>query len=100
MRALLTGDPAANEFADQLLSIGNNTLPVDQDGLITIPPTMATSVETTAELKAHVFPNFLQNYTNHHWLAERAILAPKNDIVNGLNADIVQMLPTETHCSS
>lgn len=40
-----------------------------------------------------VFPNIAQNYMNHDWLRERAILAPKNIDVNGINFNILRKLP-------
>jgi hypothetical protein len=40
-----------------------------------------------------VFPNIINNYLNHQWLCERAILAPKNDSVNNINIKIQNTLP-------
>lgn len=46
-----------------------------------------------SKLIDRVFPNIVQNYKNHDWLRERAILAPKNANVNEINFQIQQKLP-------
>lgn len=40
-----------------------------------------------------VFPNLPNNFKNHDWLCERALLAPKNDGVNKINNEIQSQLP-------
>uniref|UniRef100_A0A0L8G3C2 DNA helicase Pif1-like 2B domain-containing protein n=1 Tax=Octopus bimaculoides TaxID=37653 RepID=A0A0L8G3C2_OCTBM len=45
------------------------------------------------DLKHKVFPNFKQNYQNHNWLCERAILAPKNVAVTKINQHLMHSLP-------
>jgi hypothetical protein len=44
----------------------------------------------------NVFPEILNNYKNHKWLCERAILTPKNDSVNHINSQIQIELPVTT----
>lgn len=43
----------------------------------------------------NVFPNIAQNYLNHQWLSERAILAAKNTDVNATNFTIQNEIPGE-----
>ncbi|KIH68827.1 hypothetical protein ANCDUO_00834 [Ancylostoma duodenale] len=40
-----------------------------------------------------VFPDISNNFRNHQWLRDRAILAPMNDSVNKINAEIQNQLP-------
>ncbi|XP_031632403.1 uncharacterized protein LOC116346472, partial [Contarinia nasturtii] len=48
------------------------------------------------EMINSVYPNISNNYKNHDWLYERAILAPKNDDVNQINHQILQRIPDST----
>lgn len=89
VRVQLQNDPLAALFSNQLLDIGNDKLSINQEtGLITLPTTFCTIMETKEDLIKSVFPNIGQNYKNHSWLNERAILAAKNNDVNELNASI------------
>ncbi|XP_055910737.1 uncharacterized protein LOC129945100 [Eupeodes corollae] len=81
----------ASEFSKQLLEIGNGKVAVDKStGLITLPSNFCNITQSKKELVQRVFPNILQNYRNHDWLSERAILAGKNKDVSDLNASILQ----------
>ncbi|KAL2894082.1 ATP phosphoribosyltransferase [Bienertia sinuspersici] len=44
---------------------------------------------------AEVYPNFLQRYTDLLYLQQRAILAPKNEMVDKINVHILSMIPGE-----
>ncbi|XP_037910190.1 ATP-dependent DNA helicase PIF1-like [Hermetia illucens] len=80
VRVFLQQDETANVFAKQLLGIGNNKISV-------------TSHNPKEELMGRVFPDIAQNFNNHNWLGERAILAAKNKDVEDLNATIQNFLP-------
>uniref|UniRef100_A0A0L8IDV1 ATP-dependent DNA helicase n=1 Tax=Octopus bimaculoides TaxID=37653 RepID=A0A0L8IDV1_OCTBM len=69
MRAQLHGDQMSKKFAQDILTIGDD------------------------DLKYKVFPNFKENYLNHNWLCERAILAPKNLAVTKINQQLMHSLP-------
>ena len=78
MRVELMGnDEAAKNFARDLLKLGDGRLPIDSDGLITLP--FGQMVSTREELKEKIFQNFQSfqsnNLPNKQYLAERAILA-------------------------
>ncbi|XP_075197596.1 ATP-dependent DNA helicase PIF6-like [Anomaloglossus baeobatrachus] len=57
------------------------------------PSNFCNIVTTIEELKAKVFPNIQCNFRKSWWLCERAILAPKNDSVNKINIQILNLLP-------
>lgn len=79
MRVQLHNDQSADRFSKQLLEIGNGTFPIDNTtGLITLPGSFCTILQSKEEMIGRVFPNIVQNHRNHDWLRQRAILAPKN----------------------
>ena len=92
LRVSLLG--ANSAFASQLLDIGNGQIPVDvTSNTIELPEQSGTIVHSTSELIDSVFPEVAVNYLNHSWIRERAILAPKNELVNTVNDDILSLLP-------
>ncbi|XP_017470385.1 PREDICTED: uncharacterized protein LOC108362062 [Rhagoletis zephyria] len=96
LRVYLQNYASADEFSRQLLKIGNGQIPIDAaTGLITLPDNFCNFAHTKQELVSSVFPNIAQNYQNHNWLAERAILAAKNKDVGQLNANILNDVPGE-----
>lgn len=96
MRVELQNDPSATCFAKQLLDIGNGNIPIDTSTkCITFPPNFCTLITSKEDLIQCVFPNIIQNYKEHKWLSERAILAAKNIDVDELNLSIEYKLPGE-----
>ncbi|XP_055306852.1 uncharacterized protein LOC129571114, partial [Sitodiplosis mosellana] len=97
MRVQLQNDPSAARFAKQLLDIGNGTLKIDASTkCISFPPNFCNMIASKEDLIQCVFPNINQNYKEHKWLSERAILAAKNINVNALNLDIQNKLSGES----
>ena len=94
MRALNTGDPAAGDFADLLLRVGDGSL-TDEDGNVRIVPGLGRLVSSPAALKMAIYPDLHNRYTNIDWLKERAILCSKNDSVNEVNNELLELLPVE-----
>lgn len=94
MRVQLQNDPTAQEFSKQLLDLGNGEIEFHQDTQhIRLPDNFCTVVQTKNELIESVFPDILNNYLNHDWLSNRAILAAKNVDVDLINYQIQQLLP-------
>ncbi|XP_063915454.1 ATP-dependent DNA helicase pif1-like [Zophobas morio] len=94
MRVHLLGDVSAQIFAKQLLDIGDGKLladPTTQE--IAFPPNFCQLQSSIEELEERVFSNIANNFRNHDWLCERAILAPKNDDVNRINNKIQLKVP-------
>ncbi|CAH2218137.1 jg10868 [Pararge aegeria aegeria] len=86
MRVTLLNDTSAEDFSEQLLTIGNGQVPVDESsGLISFPNNFCNFVSSKDELINNVFPNIISNYKNNEWLSERVILAAKNKDVDDLN---------------
>ena len=95
VRVNLHGDDTASQFAATLLTLGNGQTPAD-DGLVAIPTTLAEVVTTTDQLKAKVFPNLAQRFSDvdyPQWMCERAILAPNNDVASNTNLQLLKQLP-------
>ncbi|KAM4015418.1 ATP-dependent DNA helicase pif1-like [Anomaloglossus baeobatrachus] len=85
---------SAGQFSSQLLTIGDGKAPVNSTtGQITFPSNFCCIVTSIEELKAKVFANIQLHFKNSGWLCERAILDPKNDSVNKINLQILNLLP-------
>ena len=96
MRVQLQNDASAARFAKQLLDIGNGKIAIDQSThCIKLQIGFCKLTTNKDELIQKVFPTIAQNYNNHHWLSERAILAAKNIDVNGINVTIQNGIPGE-----
>ncbi|XP_063922978.1 uncharacterized protein LOC135137287 [Zophobas morio] len=94
MRVHLLGDVSAQIFAKQLLDIGDGKLLADPTTQkIAFPPNFCQLQSSIEELEERVFSNIANNFRNHDWLCERAILAPKNDDVNRINNKIQLKIP-------
>ncbi|KIH61447.1 hypothetical protein ANCDUO_08283 [Ancylostoma duodenale] len=88
------GDLRAQSFARQLLRLGDGDFPVDPDtDLISFPSDFCNLTESPGELIVKVFPDITNNFGNHQWLCDRAILAPMNDGVNKINTEIQNQFP-------
>ena len=97
MRVHLMNDVGAEDFAKQLLRLGEGKLPIEKDtNTVALFRGLCTEVPTQIDLIQKVFPHIEQNYTNQSWLGERAILAPKNLDVNNLNILIQEKIPGES----
>ena len=92
----LGGDNNAKLFSQHLLKIGDGTFQNDKDSIIQINSTFAISVLDQNNLINKVYPEIshLSNKSNE-WLRERAILAPKNDIVNIINEKVLSMFEAD-----
>nr|XP_042905036.1 uncharacterized protein LOC122270690 [Parasteatoda tepidariorum] len=63
IRVHLTGQVFEQEFANNLLRLGNGDISGDEEGLIDLK-NIGNRVATTDELKEMVFPNIHENYCN------------------------------------
>ncbi|GBN52272.1 hypothetical protein AVEN_161644-1 [Araneus ventricosus] len=67
-RIFLNGDPSVQQFADNLLHLGNGAnTPDNQDGFIALQR-IGRIVKTQKELNEAVFPNVAQHFIDHSWL--------------------------------
>ncbi|GBL80689.1 hypothetical protein AVEN_225339-1 [Araneus ventricosus] len=71
MQVHLNGDPSAQQFADNILQLGNGAnTPDTQDGCIAMQ-SIGRIVETQQELKEAVLPNVAQHFIDHSWLCQK-----------------------------
>ncbi|KAL7596801.1 hypothetical protein Lser_V15G30668 [Lactuca serriola] len=77
------------DFANWLLDIGKGKLVGLNDGetIIDIPDDILIndSHDPIGSLIDFVYPSILENYSNTNYFEERAILAPKNEVVQEIN---------------
>uniref|UniRef100_A0A0L8I928 DNA helicase Pif1-like 2B domain-containing protein n=1 Tax=Octopus bimaculoides TaxID=37653 RepID=A0A0L8I928_OCTBM len=92
MKSRLFGDQASTNSASDILKLADGKVPLHADRELDVH-SFATPVSSLAELTDKVFPYFKDNYLNHEWLSERAVLAPKNVTVTKLNDQLLQSLP-------
>ncbi|GFT39632.1 ATP-dependent DNA helicase [Trichonephila clavipes] len=84
----------AQIFSEQLLHIGNGKIELQLNTqCIKLPDNFCTVVQDKNELIQSIFPDIQNNYLNHEWLSQRAILAAKNVDVDEINFQIQQLLP-------
>jgi hypothetical protein len=76
-----------------LLDIGDWKVTIDETECIQLPTDFCTIIDSQNILIDQIFHNLYRQYTNHEWLAERAILAAKNVDVYELNLKIQHLLP-------
>ncbi|XP_022032917.1 ATP-dependent DNA helicase PIF1-like [Helianthus annuus] len=88
-----------NSFAKWLLDLGEGNVggPNDGEATIEIPQDLliADASEPIASLIDLVYPSILENVNNHNYFSERAILAPKNDVVHEMNDRLLSMFQGE-----
>ena len=90
------GDASAADFARHVLAIGNDAVPRDAQGLISISPNVAVVVDSVDELISRVFPTLAAHFIQpsyHNWMCERAILAPKNVMATAVKETLLAQLP-------
>ena len=66
--------------------------PESDDGEVSLPVGFGNLVTTGEELMNKVFP-LSHHYKDTKWLCKRAILSPKNDIVEAINNSLLNKLP-------
>ena len=84
IRVQLGGDNPAVTFPNQLLQLGNGSLP-SKPGTNLVTLTFGTCVGDKQELIANVFPNVIENHLTAAWLRGSTIIAPKNIMVDQVN---------------
>ena len=90
MRAYTTGDSDSARFADLLLQAGNGSFPyVGPDQVVQMPEKFGTCVSNLDDLKRSVYPNLKNMLSDIQWLRDRAILAPKNCVVDTINESLL-----------
>ena len=92
VRVQLSGDPEAETWANVLLQIGEGKL-APKTGIIKPPEPVHIKCKNKNDLIDEIFPDVGINFERDGWLSSRAILAPKNDVVDDINELIMQKIP-------
>ena len=103
----LRNDPVSRLFADLLVQVGNGTEPAVDD-VVTIggdaSPSAGYKIGLLPEvtrcssqeaLIQSIFPDVEERFQEQGFINNRAILAPRNNVVNTVNALIAQRIPGE-----
>ncbi|XP_021991644.1 uncharacterized protein LOC110888426 [Helianthus annuus] len=87
------------KFTRWLLDIGEGNVGSENDGeaLIEIPDDLAiTDLDDPIQsLIDFVYPSILENYKKSGFFSERAILAPKNEVVHEINDRLLSLFPVK-----
>ncbi|XP_035836098.1 ATP-dependent DNA helicase pif1-like [Helianthus annuus] len=87
------------QFAKWLLDIGEGNVggPNDGEASIEIPSDLLINdtSDPISTLIDFVYPSILENYNNQNYFSERAILAPKNEVVHEINDRLLSLFPGE-----
>jgi hypothetical protein len=67
----------------------------NETGCIKLPTDFCTIIYSQDALNDQIFLNVHRQYTNHEWLAEKAIFVAQNVDVNELNLKIQHLLPED-----
>jgi hypothetical protein len=101
---LLSGSTGTNvesmrEFSKWILAIGDGNIGDADDECFTlqIPDDLLikSSSEPLADIVESTYPSLLENINNPNFFRDRAILAPKNNIVDTINGYILDSIPGE-----
>jgi ATP-dependent DNA helicase PIF1 len=81
-------------FADYMLSIGNGTEEVNEDGDLHLPDEICVPYTRDSEkdldtLIEDIFPNLIENMANKDYITSRAILSTRNDWVDDINLKMI-----------
>jgi hypothetical protein len=106
MRVINSGNtPECIAFDTFLMTLGNGTRPVvAPPDYVELPKELCMNIDSTnistitasmQELINWTFPDFRLNYLNSNWLAQRAVFAPLNSVVDHLNALCLDAIPGE-----
>ena len=87
---------ALKNYGEFLLSVGNGTAPVDENGYVSLPKDICVPDCKIETLVDRVFNNLHTNIADSKWVAERAILTTTNEMAGTINARVMSMLPGET----
>ena len=96
MRVHITGNPEGGRWAAKLLQLGQGNIPTKADDEIDLTTLGVNIVNSGQELQSKIYPNLEENYKKSDWLRDRAILAPRNDIVEQIKASLMERVPGES----
>ncbi|KAF5187279.1 Atp-dependent dna helicase pif1 [Thalictrum thalictroides] len=83
-------------YSDMLMRIGNGSEPYVVDDLIRMPDEIVIPWEgeqSILQLINAVFPKMSDNAYDRNYIMERAIITPKNNYVDQLNHQVLQLFP-------
>ncbi|XP_026459792.1 uncharacterized protein LOC113360500 [Papaver somniferum] len=86
-------DPIFSEF---LIRIGDGTEPYVVDNMVKLPDDIVMKWEgekSVEKLIDEVFPELGKNASDKSYMSQRALITPKNDIVEKLNQKVINIFP-------
>ena len=98
MRARLAAGPDGEElqaFCDWLLQLGEGRVPGPEDDFVQLPPQLVMEGELGAVID-WVFGGLAERHGDRQWMSSRAVLAPRNTVVDEVNAAVTERFPGES----
>ena len=94
-QAAAAGDAEeVRQFAGWLLDLGSGQLPTDDDGATQIPAELLMEAHLPTVI-GWVFGGLQQRYADVTYMSSRAILSPKNAVVDAINDQVTDEFPGE-----
>jgi hypothetical protein len=93
-------DYLASEFSTFLQNIGNGdhpTIPELGEDVIEVPDYIMSDSQDLSGFIDEIYPDLVNNADNIEYMAERAILTPKNKTVDDVNKIVLSNFPGELH---
>lgn len=81
------------QLANWLLKVGSVHIPIDQNGHILLPKTMAYGPNLLSFIQVVYYGIGDVNSHTNEYFKDRIILSTWNDIVNNINNDIIDIFP-------
>ena len=87
-------------FSQWLVRLGSGQLPTDNEGAIQLPVELVMEANLPAVI-TWVFGDLAERHGDMAYMSSRAVLAPRNTLVDSLNDAVTEQFPGEvTHCLS
>lgn len=84
-----------SRFSEYLLRVGEGREPTSASDAITLPNAWCTRESNLASIVNVAYENLSERYRDMQYITSRAILAPRNEDIDNINAQATEMMPAD-----